>query len=382
MKLFFRQISKTFNQFTTANQVNQFSGYLFIVIAVSFGLATKASALNWEDNYGAGVSAGYDDNFFLTSSDEVDTTFTSLSVFAGAIGQSETTNVIVSAGLTGNIYSDSSIDDRTNADLLFSISEQNSERLLLNLEVSHQRESSIETELLDSGLIVDGTRDRFEVAPGMQYQIDVTNLLEVELSLVDVSYDTVPLEEYQDNSILLGWKHQLDETRSLSTRLILSKLKPEETEDTDATTIDLDYEMKQSEATTYNFLFGLTNVDGPSGSEDGSSYGLRINHAQDQNNNIVFSLTRSYEPSGLGVVREEDRINLEWLRGYSERLQGSFLAGFVGTEDRDYFELQPGLLYRLSENTFVSGYYRYRRQDGTGIDANSNSLFFSFSYSE
>ena len=49
-------------------------------------ITTSTHALYWQNNYGVSLEAGTDDNYFLTSTNEIDTNFSKLSLFASADG--------------------------------------------------------------------------------------------------------------------------------------------------------------------------------------------------------------------------------------------------------------------------------------------------------
>jgi hypothetical protein len=144
--------------------------------------------------------------------------------------------------------------------------------------------------------------------------------------------------------------------------------------------VNLGYELRASEATTYNFAVGFTEVDRPDDSENGSIYAFDVNHRTDERNSFTLGLSNSFEPSGAGVVREEDRLNLLWNHGLSERTQVTVSAEAVNTDDRDYYGIRAGSRYRYTREIGLSASYRYRERDEGVASADSNTVFFSLSY--
>ena len=341
--------------------------------------SANSYALNWESGYRVNLEAGYDDNFLLASSNEIDTSISKLGLFASAEGSSEVSSVQLLAGVNSDDYSDPSIDAHTTGNLSLSLSNQG-ERLHSSFGLSYLSEPTIETELLDTGILVDSTRDTVRVSPGMRYSLDERNSLSVNLSFTDVSYDTLSLSEYQNNSLSLGWGYRLDETSDFSTSLSFSRYEPDNADNTDTSSLSLGYNMRSTEATTYSFSVGYSDVEGPINSQTGSTYGATISNVRDERNSFSLTVAHSFQASGLGVVREEDRLGLGWTHAFSEKAQGVLAADFVGTDDRDYFEIQPSINYRLSENFSISANYRFRQQDSTAGDAESNSLLITLSY--
>jgi hypothetical protein len=343
------------------------------------------------------VTGGFNDNFRLREDDEIDTTSIELSVSAGMERATEISNIRLALGISGTSYSESSIDD----DSAYRLSLQSSrslERFSNFLNVDLKSEATTETELLDTGFLAeDGTRDSVSITPGLSYQVDERNSVSVSLELEDVSYDTVSLTEYQDNSVSLSWSYRLEETSSVSTSVRHTSYDPDDDDDTDTydpdddddtdtNSVNLGYELRASEATTYNFAVGFTEVDRPDDSEDGGIYAFDVDYRTDERNSFTLGLSHSFEPSGAGVVREEDRLNLRWNHGLSERTQVTVSAEAVSTDDpdvntdRDFYELQAGSRYQYTREIGLSASYRYRERDESVGSADSNAVFFSLSY--
>lgn len=354
---------------------------LCIPIGMCLLFAANAHALNWEGSYGVDITAGNNDNLILAPTpNELDTSFSKLGLFVSTEGISELTSVQIRFGVNSDVYSDSSVEDRTTGNLSFSLSNR-SERLQTGLEASLRTEPTIETELLDTGKIVDSTRDTLNVSPSMTYQLDERNSLSINLGFTDVSYDTVLFTEYQDSLFSLGWVYQLNETTDFSPSLKFSQYEPDNADSsTDTSSLNLGYVMRPSETTSYSFAVGYSDVDGPDNKQTGSTYSVVVSNKPDERNSFSLTAARSFQPSGLGEVREEDRLELSWTLAFSEKVQGVLSTNFVGTDDRDYFEIQPSIGYRLSENASISGNYRFRKQDSTTGDAESNSVLVTLSY--
>ena len=350
-----------------------------LVICILF--AGRVHALNWEGSYGVNITAGNNDNLLLVepTAGELDTSFSKLGLFVSTEGSSELTSVQIRFGIDSDEYSAPSVEDRTTGNLSFSLSNQG-ERLQTGLEASLLSEPTIETELLDSNIIVDSTRDTLNVSPSMTYQIDERNSLSISLGFTDVSYDTGQFTEYQDSSLSLGWDYRLNETSDFSTSLSFSQYDPDSTDSTDTSSLNLGYVMRPSETTTYSFSIGYSDVDRPVNDQTGSTYSVAVNNIRDERNSFALTAARSFQASGLGVVREEDKLDLSWTHAFSEKVQGVLSAVFVGTEDRDYFEIQPRISYRISENLSISGNYRFRKQDKIAENAESSSLLITLTY--
>ena len=255
------------------------------------------------------------------------------------------------------------------------------------------------TELLDTGDNQDGTRDTIAISPGLSYQLDERNSLATDLSYRDVTYDKVSLTEYTNTSVSLSWNYWLDDTRSITSSYVYSVYDPDDPDDpdddgtTDTNSLSLGYGFQTSEVTAYNITLGVTNVDEPQNSTTSGIGSLNVNHQTDERNNFTLSLSKSYEGSGEGDVRDTDRINLQWNHGLSDRSQTTLSGEGVNTNDRDYYTLQAGYNYNYTREVVLSASYRFRvrsededsfaeEEDSIDADsANSSTLLFTLSYS-
>ncbi len=362
----------------------RFSAEQNITIATSLlltlALSQMANAYDWSNDYGVDVTFAADDNFRLTPDDEIDTTSINLRLFTDIEGTTEISHIRLDLAVTGVSYSESSIDDEQGYSLAFDTS-RTGERLSTFLNVGFDSDLTNETELLDSGIVEDGTRDTVSVSPGLSYLLNERNTLSANLNFTDVSYDTESQTEYIDNSLSLSWSYGLDEGSSVYTSIQSSVYEPDDDDETDVTSFNVGYENRLSEATTYNISVGYSDVDRPDDSEIGSNFSLDVNHRTDKQNSFTLVLSNSYEGSGQGEVREELGLNLLWARGLSERSQFTWSAEAVHTDDRDFYSTQAGVNYQYIREVNLSASYRYRQRDeGTG-DADSSTLLFSISYS-
>ena len=349
------------------------------LLSLAFIFSTSAYALNWETGYGAKLTAGYDDNFRLSSTSEVDTSFNKLSLFVSREARTEISSVQVLAGVNTDSYSDSSVDGRTTGNLSLSLNRQG-ERAQTGLDVSYLTEPTLESELLDTGILVDGARNTLKLSTGMSYSLDERNSVSLNLGFSNVSFDTVSLVEYQDNSLSLEWSYRLDETSDFSTSLRSSQYEPDNVDSTDTNSLNLGYTMRPTETSTYRFSVGYSEVDGPTNAQTGGNYSLVINNKPDELNSFSLTAAHSFQASGLGVVREQDRLGLNWVHAFTEKVQGLLSVDFSGTDARDYFAVQPGISYRLSNYLSIAGNYRFRREETSTAEAESSSLLFTLSY--
>ncbi|MBK1644852.1 hypothetical protein CKO25_09360 [Thiocapsa imhoffii] len=104
------------------------------------------------------------------------------------------------------------------------------------------------------------------------------------------------------------------------------------------------------------------------------------------------SLERSLLPSGRGTLLDTTQAIVALSYPVSERATARIRAmgvrnrnpddGFVNFNDRDFLMLNPGLRWRVAENTWLDLSYRYRYQDREVVEgsADSNAFFIGFGH--
>ena len=260
-------------------------------------------------------------------------------------------------------------------------SSRTGERLDSFLDVSLDSVSTADSELLDTGTLVDGTRESVSFAPGISYRLNERDSVSANLTLQDVSYDTVSLTDYTDNSLTLGWRHGLDETSNIALSLSTSVYETENDVRTDTNSVNLGYELSVSTQTSYDFSIGYSEIDRPTGSVSTGIYGIEMNYRSDDRNNLQASVSNGYEASGAGEVREENRLGVQWNHGLSERSQLTFSADGISSELRDYYSVEVGSNYQYTREINLAASYRFRQQSDALGNADSSTLLFSLSYS-
>ena len=369
-----------------------------VLLFVLGGWWNLASAYDWKTDYGVNAGVGAHDNYRLTDEDETDTASAEVGGFVNIEGTTEISRAGLALTAMNRSFSESSIDDETSYNLALNTSRAG-ERLSSYLSATFDSASTTETELLDTGDNQDGTRDTIAISPGLSYQLDERNSLATDLSYRDVTYDKVSLTEYTNTSVSLSWNYWLDDTRSITSSYVYSVYDPDDPDDpdddgtTDTNSLNLGYGFQTSEVTAYNITLGVTNVDEPQNSTTSGIGSLNVNHQTDERNNFTLSLSKSYEGSGEGDVRDTDRINLQWNHGLSDRSQTTLSGEGVNTNDRDYYTLQAGYNYNYTREVVLSASYRFRvrsededsfaeEEDSIDADsANSSTLLFTLSYS-
>lgn len=339
----------------------------------------QVGAYDWNSRYGIDAQLGYDDNYRLSNTDEVETTTSTLGVNANLQGTSEISTLDLSLGANATEYSDSTIDDSDGYRLSLATSRRG-ERLTSSLGISFESESTAETELLDTGVTEDGTRESLAITPAVTYSIDELNALSISLQHRDVSYDTVSLIDYVDNSVTLGWSRQLDESSGVSANLSMARYEPDDADETDTESIYFGYNWRTSQATGYRLSLGYSDVDRPNARDSGGNFSFAIDHETDERNSFVFSINQGFQPSGRGEVIEETSLAMRWTRALTDRSSFNLGATAVSNDNRDYYSINTGVGHQITQEINLGGSLRYRSESTDAGSPDSTSVFFSVAY--
>ncbi len=350
--------------------------FLFMVVC------NPASAYDWNNDYGVNATLAGDDNFRLSETDPVETTSTSVRVFADLQGATEISNLRFAIGANATQYSESSIEDSDGYNVSLQ-TDRRGERWSGNLDLSVAAESTTETELLDTGRVIDGERITARISPGANYQLDEKNSIYGNLVFIDVSYDTVLLTEYVDNSISAGWVNQFSETSEVSLNGSVSDYDPDGCCTSTIYSVNIGYGFNTSEATRYTLQLGTSERDNPDGTDRDGNSSFEIKHSIDDRNGFALFVGNGYVGSGAGEVRYESRLNLRWDHALAERMQFTLTGEGVSTNenDRDYIQIVAGGSHQYTRELSFAANLRYRTQQSDTIDADSTSVLLSLSYS-
>ena len=148
---------------------------------------------------------------------------------------------------------------------------------------------------------------------------------------------------------------------------------------------------RTTESETQSLLGGPNQTDRSAG----SLFDFTANYLGELNT-LTFSLSRSLNPSGEGVVNETDRLSFTWIRNIAETLSFSVNTAYQETSsaddltntDREFFTFSPSLNWQLQRNLALKMGYQYRQQKGTsfggfnttGDKVDSNMVFLTVNY--
>ena len=279
------------------------------------------------------------------------------------------------------------------------------EKAAFNLNTGYKRESTLITELEDSGILNTDARNRrvqFDIAPSIEYFATEADQLTLGYSFTDVEFPgSNPLSDtdYEYWATSLGWVRSINERLALLSNVYYTDYEAELSDaETQSVGLDLGFSYAFSETLQTRFTAGYRDSDfentvfgvRTSGSEDGSLLAFDLNKEY-INSELGINISRTLSPSSSGVVFERDEINLNFDHNFAHNIFSSIEGRWFSNEslnsnqnfdDRDYYSGLLELGKRINPTWSVSGQYIYRYQefDFNDRDAESHTglLYISF----
>lgn len=372
-------------------------------------VSQSTSLIAAEYRVGASFSPtfSYDDNVLLDENNE--SSFkTQIQPTLTLRRSNENSNLSFNTGLRVERYTELKDLDREDPFANFS-SQWNTERSAYGLSAGYAERAQRSIAEEDTGdFSSNATVESINLSPTYRYQLTEKDSIYGSYNYSERTYSdsgsiSTPLgnnlNDNKTHSLTGGWQHSI--TERLTGGLAITYA---------------NYESKglqQSEYDTYNFaitssylltekwsLSGqvgyrtleneITPVVGPVLTDESSGTLFSFTSAYaGEINNVSFTIGRSLNPSGEGVVNEQDRIGLNWQRSLSDTLsfiidtsyQETQTADSINNTDRKYTQISPSIAWRLREDLTLRFGYQYREQKGTNADAvDSNKVFVTVGY--
>ncbi|MAL48897.1 MULTISPECIES: OmpG porin family protein [unclassified Methylophaga] len=246
------------------------------------------------------------------------------------------------------------------------------------------------------------------LAPSYQYQFNERDFAYTSFNYNERTYDTSGFSDNETRSLTTGWRRNLSERLTGGLALTYAQYESQSEfieSEYDSYNLSVTSTYLMSERWSFSGQVGYRTSDsetqslfgGPRQTDrsSGSLFDFSANYIGELNT-LTFSLSRSLNPSGEGVVNETDRVSLNWNRDIAETLSLSVNTSYQETQsaddlsntDREYFTLSPALNWQLERNLALKMGYQYRQQKGSsfgGFDTiddkvDSNMFFLTVNY--
>jgi hypothetical protein len=356
------------------------------------------------------VQEMYDDNVRLRTMNEQDSWITTLSPEVTLGSRTETSDINVYGRWDSKRYHSISALNTDNQFINFNGSHFN-ERNTWQVDLTYNRDTSIESELEDTGRITDSAIRREEaiIAPSWTHALNERTTVQLSGNYRDVQYEdpgNTGLNDYKTHTISGYVQHQWTEPTAFFASVYASGYKQE----TDTSSTRIDYQGlnlgvihnltenltltasagRQKNDTHQEVLFfGFIPVTTDT-SATGNTYRLEL-EKQDEITTYTASFERTVSPSARGNLNNRDDYSFTVRHRYSRRLNLDFTARYLEQEstlgtnvanDRTYWSVRPGVRYRFNENTTLTGAYqhRYQKYANASDDADSDQVMFTLNY--
>lgn len=326
----------------------------------------------WVPKWGIDANASYDDNFFMNEAEQETWRYSvkpelSLNYLTPAIESS------LEIELAVNRYSEfeefDSEDPWIHWDNTFS-GERATWTLNLGYKENSQRDfAELDTGQFDSNTVV----ETISIQPGVSYQLTENDSISLSFDRQERTYDDVDFSDNENDSIRLGWQHQINQRWTTDVSTTVSQYQAERVAvnqtETDYENLTAGVIYQASQAMTINISLGYFNSDehrvvlsGPMvvvRDTENSGALATVGFVSDTPiNDWSITLSRGLYPSSQGEVEERDSVNLFYERKLSERSTTGIRAEWIETDS----ELSP------RENTSISPFYNYRLSPRLRLD--------------
>ncbi len=268
------------------------------------------------------------------------------------------------------------------------------------LGVSYSRDSTIQSELLDTGITnVSKTRKQKSVAPTWRRALSEFMSVELGYYYADVDYEDgveVGLFDYDINIFSVNASRFLGEFDYLSLSLYYTAF--------DAPYVGSEYwdrGLKLGFSHVYSdyYRFDATggvrrtkfnNVISENESSSGFIGEVSVTRRFELSS-IRAALERRIDPSGSGLLQQRDSLVLRLTRRFTSMMNGALTLGIYRNKslerdftrlDRTYYFVAPGLSWRLAEDWSARVFYRfqYSKYDDASDEAQANVAGLRVSY--
>ena len=373
---------------------------LITVCAASTLIPAVASyAGTWVPTWGIGSSVNYDDNFFM-SEDPQDTWEYSVRPELSLKYLTPSVESSLDAKLAVRRYSEFSEFDSEDPSLTWDNSFK-SQRATWTLNFGYAENSQRDAAELDTGEFNSNSLvETINVEPGVSYQLTEKDSISLGLSHIGRDYDIGSFSDNENQSLNLGWQHQINQRWTTTVNATVSKYEAArptvDSSETDYDNVTVGIIYQYSPAMSIQASAGRFTTDrhhiiivGPTQvitDEDNSGSLATIALAYDQEKNTwSANVTKGLYPSSRGEVEERDSFSLSYERRLSKRssagLHTSWSDTSSTTNPREHSSVEPFYRYSITPRLKLDTSYSFRTFDRDNDTVESNKIKAGLRYS-
>ena len=407
-----------------------------LLLALLMGLSLPVFAAEWSVEPSVSARSGYNDNYRLTTADhdsvwEADVTpAVKFGVSTENQGLFGNTDVSIRRFYGGSGANSSSVLDRE--DYHFKVnSYQQTERNKFGANIDFTRDSTLDTELTQTGQVVDNlaTRTSTILNPTWTRSLDEKTRLDMEYEFNRVEYSDMVgqsnLVNYDYNTLSASLLRQFTPRTQATLSTSFSRYLPETNLNSDTYAIQAGLTRQHSETLSTSWLAGWRNTNSDTlvptgfcvGADPGSSFpkctgGFPIQTGTDtdqvsntgavyaasitktlERGNLGASLSRRATPSGTGGILDTTRLTLTGEHRFTETLRSNLSINYY-TQDtivnssggsevkpRNFFRIRPTLTWQFQREWLLTGEYQYSANDNANSStATQNAVYLTLTY--
>lgn len=408
-------------------------------IAVCTASINLASAAEWSFEPSITALTRYDDNFRLSTSDEVSTTEFSLKPSADFSRKTERTDITGTANFEFRRYDEDALDTN-DSEFEIDIAHFLSELTRVGFNANWIDDTTLDSEFDETGIFFDRVeRQRMSYSPSISHQFSQRWSASANALISTAEYDTTDITyndyDYDSISGQLNWAYSLKTT--LFTSLGTSRYETQNgayKSDTDQLYIGFTHQYsermtleayagrRETETTRvadgspdcpanavpvdfFTFLItGQPCEDITTGlpvaaiiptittrnDSSGSVYNIDLTRELERGA-LSFNIFNRISPSATQGVIDTTQLRLNWNHRFTETVSGDLTLRWSDTQstddvtssvDRTSIQVNPRLNWNISRDLRFSADYRYRKQEREGVlgSATSNAVSFALNY--
>jgi predicted porin len=408
-----------------------------LALLAALTASAGAHAAEWSLDPGISVRVRHDDNFRLSTRDELAVWETALLPKLTFARTTELSQIAGTAGFNLRRFDEDGLD--TNDRFLSFASSHGSERSRWGLGAEYTRDTSLDSELVEDQLFLDRVpRERWSLSPNWAYTLNESTGLNASYAFVDVSYpdeqNNQQFAGFRYHSGSLGLGYSLTPMTRLVAQLGLSRSERDDDtlrSDTQQLTLGLEHRFSErlsgsmfagSGRTESKFLQGFPSCSGVElpgiffnvpGSVCADSdtltpigYTIVNGSIESRSSNVVYNAdlryqletgelsmqaSRSISPYTNGGLILNERFGLGVRHNFSSRLLARLSLDWyrarntndvASSIDRTTISIRPSLEWKIDRDWSLSGSYRYFEQEYEGQiqSATSNAVDLTLSY--
>jgi hypothetical protein len=215
--------------------------------------------------------------------------------------------------------------------------QRSGERWQFDASVNGARDSTLTTELTDTGLI-DGRTRRQSLGADVSasYAIGQRSTVQVSAGHSDIDFDRAEgtgLVPYGYTSFAAGYVFQVSERTELVTQAFGGRLDvPQSALTTDNVGVRAILRKRVSERFRFDASAGVSRTESDDRSDQSQVFSASVTW-NNELTEVALSLSRNVEPSARGRLVDADSVNLNYRRRVSERLTVGVAGSYARRED-------------------------------------------------